>query len=369
MPGSYVFLKRTSMLCASLYGFLFSISLMSSSFTLLGEGFAHNLISSTANPLAGLFIGLFVTSIVQSSSCTTSIVVSLVASRSLPLSNAIPVIFGSNIGTSVTNVIVSLGHANRRGEFERAFSGAIVHDLFNIIGVLMIFPLELNFRMIERISLWATGLISHSGGMQLASPINHIIDPLKGPLIGFFSGYHYGGYVLALFSAILLFASLRAMTRLMRQVMMGPIEGLIHRFIFKSPHISFFVGLITTAIVQSSSITTSLLVPLIGAGILTVEAAFPFMLGANVGTTVTALLASLATVGDESFSGITIALAHMFFNIFGIILIYPLRRIPIGLARRISGILTAKNRNAIVFIIAAFYLIPLAVIIASNAID
>jgi sodium-dependent phosphate cotransporter len=91
-----------------------------------------------------------------------------------------------------------------------------------------------------------------------------------------------------------------------------------------------------TIAVQSSSITTSLLVPMCAAGVLTLRNAFPIMLGANIGTTVTALLASLAT---DNENGLTIALVHTLFNVGGVMIIYPipaLRGIPIRLARLLS---------------------------------
>ena len=89
---------------------------------------AESLIKTTSNPLVGLFIGILATSIIQSSSSTTSIVVGLVAGGALNVANAIPIIMGANIGTSVTNLLVSMTQVKRNAEFERAMSAAIVHD-------------------------------------------------------------------------------------------------------------------------------------------------------------------------------------------------------------------------------------------------
>ncbi|MGB6866044.1 MAG: Na/Pi symporter, partial [Candidatus Aminicenantaceae bacterium] len=125
-----------------LYLFLFSIELMGTSLKMLGKGLAEALITTTTNPLIGLFVGVLSTSIVQSSSFTTSIVVGLVAGGALNVVNAIPIIMGANIGTSVTNILVSLTQIRRSVEFKLAFAAAIVHDFFNVLAVLVLFPLQ-----------------------------------------------------------------------------------------------------------------------------------------------------------------------------------------------------------------------------------
>ena len=99
---------------ALLYCFLVSIGLMGSAFKGFGKGFAESLIKTTSNPLVGLFIGILATSLVQSSSTTTSIVVGMVGSGVIAVPNAIPIVMGANIGTTVTNTLVSLGHVSRR---------------------------------------------------------------------------------------------------------------------------------------------------------------------------------------------------------------------------------------------------------------
>jgi sodium-dependent phosphate cotransporter len=98
----------------------------------MGEGMARELPASTANPFVGLFVGILATSIVQSSSTVTSITVALVAGGGLDVAWAIPIIIGSNLGTSVTNAIVAAGQINRPEEFKRAFAAAVVDDFFEI---------------------------------------------------------------------------------------------------------------------------------------------------------------------------------------------------------------------------------------------
>jgi sodium-dependent phosphate cotransporter len=121
---------------------------------------------------------------------------------------------------------------------------------------------------------------------------------------------------------------------------------------------------VTTASVQSSSATTSLLVPLAGTGVLSLRQIFPYTLGANIGTTITAILASLST---GSPAAVTVALAHLSFNILGIAIFYPLRALPIWLAKHAGRIASRSKRNsaAAVVIFIALIFIPLLYILLS----
>ena len=106
-----------------LYLFFISIELIGAAFKGFGKGFAEQLIATTSNPIMGLFIGILATTLVQSSSMTTSILVGMVAVGTISVRNAIPVVMGANIGTTVTNTIVAMAHITRKQEFQRAFGG------------------------------------------------------------------------------------------------------------------------------------------------------------------------------------------------------------------------------------------------------
>jgi sodium-dependent phosphate cotransporter len=117
--------------------------------------------------------------------------------------------------------------------------------------------------------------------------------------------------------------------------------------------------------VQSSSITTSLVVPLAGAGVLTLKKIFPFTLGANIGTTITALLAALT----GTVSALVAAGSHLFFNIFGILIIYgikPLREIPLKCADLISDYAVKNKLIPIFYLLIMFVVIPLAIILLNQ---
>ena len=125
--------KQTVFLVGTLFAFLLALNLMSGGFKLLGSDIAMQIISITSNPFVGLFVGLLATALVQSSSTTTSMIVAIVASGTLNLQSAVPMIMGANIGTTITNTIVSLAHAGHKEDFKRAFAAATVHDFFNSV--------------------------------------------------------------------------------------------------------------------------------------------------------------------------------------------------------------------------------------------
>ena len=332
---------------------------------MLGAGFSEKLLVATTKPIVGVFIGILVTSIVQSSSMTTSLTVGLVGSGVLNISSGIFIVMGANIGTTVTNTLVALGQITWRQEFKRAFSAAIVHDLFNILTVMILFPLEVAFGFLSKISLFLTRIFSECGGVQIANPVKIIISPtvdfLKKLVFEILLLPRAAGIsVLITLSVILLFISLFFLVKILKSVMSDRLKILVDKYLFKTAFTSMFLGFLVTALVQSSSITTSLIIPLVGAGILTVEKIFPYTLGANVGTTTTALLASLATVGHGT-AGVTVAFSHLIFNLCGITIFYPLRKIPIGTAKWIGKKCSEKRIFALLFL-TFFFLIPLLVI-------
>lgn len=369
-----------------LYFFLVSIGLMGAAFKGFGRGFAEQLIRTTSNPFVGLFIGILATSLVQSSSTTTSIVVGMVGSGVITVSNAIPIVMGANIGTTVTNTLVSLGHFTRREEFKRAVGGATVHDFFNLIVVAILFPLELVTRWVHSV-VWASGdsakgvlewlatgmsqVFAHVGGVKFTSPIKlateptiHLIehlfkDSLNIPL--------QHSYILVLIAAVMiLFFSLFFLVRSMRSLVISKVEAALNEVLGRNAVIGIFGGLLFTLVVQSSSITTSLLVPLIAAGVLTIETAFPVVIGANVGTTGTAILASFAT---GNILGIKIAFVHFLFNVIGVLCIYPVkvfRAIPINLAYSLGDLAYRKRQYALIYVLGVFFVIPALLVFLYN---
>lgn len=350
-----------------LYMFLVSIKLLGSGFEMLGGSFSERLIATTSNPFVGLFIGILATSIVQSSSTTTSTVVGLVASGALTLENAVPIIMGANIGTTVTCAIVSLGHVRRHEEFRRAFAAANVHDFFNLIAVLILFPIEITTHFLSRTAQTLSSLLVGGQAITFASPVKRIIAPAVNALVQAARGLaaDRAPFLVVALAIVLLFLSLYLLVRQTKRLALGRAEIVIDKLIGRSGTTGMAVGAGVTAVIQSSSVTTSLLVPLAGAGVVTLEQIFPVALGANVGTTVTALLASLT----GGAGGLTIALVHTLFNITGILIVYPfrpVRRIPIILARKLADKAVTSKRYVALFVIGLFYVVPALLILLSR---
>jgi sodium-dependent phosphate cotransporter len=356
-------LLRMLALAAVLYAFLYSIELLGGTFKLLGKDFAVGLIQTTSNPFTGLLIGIVATSLVQSSSTVTSIVVGLVAGGALTVTGAIPVVMGANIGTSVTNIIVALGHMTRPQEFQRAFAGATVHDLFNTCCVTLFLPLEISTHFIERSARWAEELLVGQGGVTFQSPLKMIVKPVvkltERTIVDLTGNETIAAVIMVILSLGLLFLSLHLLVKLMRRLILGRVEVLMHRYVFRNALAGLLAGVVVTVLVQSSSVTTSLTVPLLAAGFVTVEQIFPVILGANVGTTVTALLASMVT---GSAPALVVALAHSFFNIYGILVFYPLRRIPISAAKWLGRMTLRSRLFGVAYVVVVFFLIPLGLI-------
>ncbi len=339
---------------ALLYLFFVSIELLSSAFKLAGAGFAEQLVGSVSEPLKGLLLGFVATGIIQSSSTTTTIVVGLVASQQLSIELAVPVIMGANIGTTTTNTLVSMGHVTRPGEFEKAFAASTVHDFFNVLSAVTLLPIETLFHPVQRMATFLELTFEGAGGISLASPLKVVVRPLTELITGVLPVT----IPLAILALAGLFFALRQMMSVMRGAILSRMESLFNRVLFRNDAASFGLGLVTTATVQSSSATTSLIVPLAGTGVLNLRQIFPYTLGANVGTTVTALLASFSL---GSPAAIIVAFAHLSFNILGITIYYPLKALPIWLATK-AGRIAARSRGssaAVIIIYISMIFLPL----------
>ena len=149
---------RVFVVIGLLYLFLVGVKVLGGSFKLMGGGFAKGLLNATANPILGLFSGMFATVLIQSSSVTTSIIVGLVASGTLPMGGAIPMVMGANLGTSVTNSLVSLGYLKNQRQFKDAFAAATIHDFFNILTVAVMLPLELATGFLAKTATYFAGV-------------------------------------------------------------------------------------------------------------------------------------------------------------------------------------------------------------------
>eukprot|EP00057_Strongylocentrotus_purpuratus_P030195 XP_780963.1 PREDICTED: sodium-dependent phosphate transport protein 2B [Strongylocentrotus purpuratus] len=425
-------LLKLVLLLGCLYLFICALDFLATAFRLLGGEAAGEVLQNSellANPVCGLMIGVLVTVLVQSSSTSTSIIVSMTSARIISVRLAIPIIMGANIGTSVTNTIVSLGQVKEKNEFRRAFGGATVHDMFNWLSVLILLPLEVIAQPLFRLTL----LIVESAGIErnnvkieilkvITKPFTNLViridkgaiedtalNPnltdvrlLKTCLVETpevitaspgdmttalmssttpkpcewhwfaYSGFSdtVAGIVMLVFALVLLCLCLVCIVKLLNSLLKGSIAIVIKKFVnadfpgylsFLTGYIAILIGAVCTFIVQSSSIFTSAMTPLVGIGVITLERMYPLTLGSNLGTTATGIIAALPNEGKDLANAMQVALSHLFFNIFGIMIWYPipfLRKLPIGMAR-VMGNTTAKYRwFAIFYLLMMFFVMP-----------
>ncbi|XP_076595292.1 sodium-dependent phosphate transport protein 2A [Chaetodon auriga] len=425
-----IIISKIPLLFVLLFFFVCSLDTLSSAFQLAGGKVAGDIFQDNvvlSNPVAGLVVGILVTVLVQSSSTSTSIVVSLVASGLLEVRSAVPIIMGSNIGTSVTNTIVAMMQAAERTEFQRAFAGATIHDCFNWLSVLVLLPLEVASGLMTRLSdLLVTSFMLQPGEEApellkvITEPVTKLIIQLDKCVI---TGIAMGnedmrnrrlvkewcqtdlvmsnvstddcgpdnssqtslrcrhlfvstelsdlsvGLILLAGSMAVLCTCLLLLVKLLNSLLKGQVAKVIHKAIntdlsypfgWLTGYMAMVVGAGVTFVVQSSSVFTSTMTPLVGIGVISLERAYPLTLGSNIGTTATALLAALASPGNKLAPAIQIALCHLFFNVFGILLWYPLpfMRLPIRMAR-VLGERTAKYRwFAVLYLLLCFLLLP-----------
>lgn len=357
---------RGLLVVALLYLFLVGVALLTEGIERLGSEVHEAIFQGVTNPVAGLFAGILATVVVQSSSVSTSTIVSLVAAGVVNVEVAVPMVMGANIGTTVTNTLVSLGHLRHTEEFRRAFAGATMHDFFNVLAVLVFLPVQLLTGFLSEAARWSADLLSGGevpAGGQFESPLKEAVGVGAGQVEGMLAALAAGrllGVVSILVGVGLIFLTLVAITRNMRLLVAARIERSLNAALTRSGLVGIGVGTVVTVAVQSSSITTSILIPLIASGILVLEAAYPITLGANLGTTVTALIASLALPGLEP---LTIALTHTLFNLGGILVFYPipaLRRLPLRFARLLATLAVRNRALAAAYVFGGFLVIPMA---------
>ncbi|MDH5804506.1 MAG: Na/Pi symporter [Gemmatimonadota bacterium] len=360
-------LIRTVVVVLLLYVFLIGVNGLGAGFKALGGEMLDLFFSATENPFMGLMVGILATTLVQSSSVTTATIVGFVAApeNPLPIANAVPMIMGANIGTTVTNTIASLAHMGRKEEFRRAFAVATCHDFFNYMVVLVLLPLELMTGFLQKSAFALASAFSGVSGADYDSPIKGAIKaggkPVTAAIEAVFGDGRLGAVMLIVASGAIIFVALLSIVSVMRSAMQSRVEGMVSRALENNAIIAIAIGIVATVMVQSSSITTSLLVPLAGAGVLTLTQAFPVTLGANIGTTVTALLAALAATDDNAHAGLTIALVHLLFNLSGTLLVYPfpkIRRIPLNWARKLADVAVESRKWALLYVVLLFYMVP-----------
>ena len=466
-PWPVRYLVNTLIILFLLWLFLVGLSLMGNAFKGLSGKGAAQLIGSVDNPVAGVAFGVLGTVLLQSSSTSTSVVVTMVAAGILSVHNAIPIIMGANIGTSVTASIVSHVHITDKEEFKRGFQGATVHGAFNYLTVLVLFPVEVTTGFLKRVSSVCAEFVLNEmlgTGAKWTSPTKIVTSPATTPIIkinkdlikdiaqgclpckttdeglcrndlpdgdiyteatmacdlvphpSFCHDYekveiegedekvkfHFciskedweqrhmvdekivskgyaaqlgdvtGSTVVLLFSLFLLCFALYWIVRILHFLVLNSGRGsgesaednkfvrVTRKVLGMHPILSIIYGMVMTVSVQSSSIVTSTLTPLVALDIITVEQVLPLTLGANIGTTCTAFLASIVS---ESGEAIQVSICHLLFNLIGILIWFPLkpmRAVPLAWARLMGEYVLEFPWFGAFYIGVSFVFLPIA---------
>ena len=362
-----------------LYLFLVGITCLGGGIKSLGKGVMDAYFAADMNPFLALMVGILATTLVQSSSVSTSIIVGLVGAGQISVAAAIPMVMGANIGTTVTNTIASLAHSSQDNEFRRAFAAATCHDFFNYLSVAVLLPVELITRSLfgrgalEYIAQIGAEMTTGAPGGKFKSPLKASFKAGKKVVEGGLESLGFDDkalhIALAVAGGLIILITLTLIVKVMRGVVATRLERYVNRVLGSGGLVAIIVGIVLTVMAQSSSITTSVMVPLAGAGLVTLRQIYPITLGANIGTTVTALIASMAVTGDAAFAARQVALVHLAFNLSGILIWFVperTRRVPLAAATWMADVGASSKRNAVLYVFGAFYVLPAVVFIIAD---
>lgn len=338
--------------------FIFAIDLLTVAMGRINSGLALDILQATENPFISLFIGLLVTALIQSSSTVTASVVAIVASGNLTLQQAVPIVLGANIGTTLTSTLVSLSYVMDNKEFRRALSAGISHDVFNILSVILLFPLEIYFGFLSKIAAHIAGWFASDNSFEGPIVYNRmftrtwtdwLVDQINLPLVAM------------IISILLVFFAINVLSTAMYKSFVRDTFEDINKVIFQKTGLAFLYGVFFTAAVQSSTVTTSLVVPLVASKKVSLGKAFPFIIGTNIGTTITAVIASIY----KPEAAIALALVHVLFNSFGALVLLPfsyIRAFPVWIANYMGKISLRYRFVGFAYILLTFFIIPFLLI-------
>jgi sodium-dependent phosphate cotransporter len=355
-------------LIALIFAMLTAVGLIGGGFKVATQEHASTLFEYASNPILGLIIGMVCTALLQSSSTVSSIIVAMVAGG-LPITIAIPMMMGANIGTSITNTIVSLGHIGNKQEFQRAFNAATIHDFFNIFAVLIFLPIEILFGVLEKTSAFLVSFVTFGSPTDIGgfNPIKLITSPIIDTVKSLTESLSpvWDGTARIAIGMVLIILSITWMGKIMKSLMVGRARQMLQNSLGRGAISGIASGTLVTVLVQSSSTTTSLMVPLVGNGIVTARSIYPFTLGANIGTCITAVVAALSITGPNANLALQIAFVHFVYNSMAVLLIYGVsfwREWPPNLSYQLSLRVAEQKAYGIAYIAGVFFIVPLLAI-------
>ena len=354
-----------------IYLLICAVSIISRGFAGLGSDAAHTMFAFAEHPWVALSVGVLGTVLIQSSTTTTAIAVTAVGSGALPIRSAVPIILGANVGTTVTTTLVALTFIRNRDEFRRALAASSIHDFYNWLSLLILFPVELIWHPLERLSRSLTDALYGTGWLPDPARFN-FVQAVTRPVVNGVTRAtsHLSSSLGPLFTivigAVLILAAVNYLGKLLKLLLVGRARDILIAAVGRNPYLAMASGMGVTAITQSSTITTSVLVPFAGAGILTPGQIYPVTVGANLGTTFTVVFAAFAVVGQDAKIGLQAAFVHLLYNLLAIVVIYVnpiLRPVPLFCAETFSRVAAERKWVIAVYLVAVFFALPATIII------
>lgn len=337
----------------------------------LGTGTVSRLFELATNPFIGLLIGILATAAIQSSTTVTTLTVAAVGTGAVSVPVAIPIILGANIGTTVTASLVAFSYVGDRTNFRRAFTSASLHTWFNLTFVTVAFPLELLFQPLQRFTDLVAESLSQDGTTGTGRGLFHLFAPLIDTigtegLLGSLLSPQTAALASIVLGVTLVLTAVRILNAQLSILTAAATRTLLERSSGASEALGVFSGTVGTAAVQASSITVSSLLPFAVTKSLKLREILAITLGANVGTTLMALITALAVPSALGAYAVQAGLVHVTFNTTGtllVLLVRPLREWIIRLAE-ISGRLAARGYSYVATaMLLGYFLIPAVVIL------
>lgn len=306
------------------------------------------------------FFGIIATATVQSSSAITTLAVAFVAKGDLSLQYAIPIVIGSNIGTTVTPLIFSYVHSDKRGPFKRALKIAFAHNLFNVYTAVIMVFVELKFGLLTYSCTWL-GHLFFSSALEKSYFIPLFVKDFVEPISNYLAGIFKFRWLSAIIGFVGMYLTIKGFVKLFASNNINSNDSIVNKFLFNKGYKPLVVGLFGTAVIHSSSATISILQTIACSYKVPLKKTYNFILGANIGTTFTALLAGLF----NAELALSLAIAHFLFNLIGVLIwgILPFMRNAIhDTAENMSKIFEKYRASLIIYISILFFLTPLLLI-------
>ncbi|CAJ0568073.1 unnamed protein product, partial [Mesorhabditis spiculigera] len=387
-----------------LFVYICALAQIATAFSLIGSFGLGKVIKDSPliqDPISGLILGMVATVVLQSPTATVTVLVSMVAANMITVHTAIPVMIGSELGSSMVNSFVSMAYSGDKEQFRRAFAAATLPDVFNFCNLVVILPIEIATSAIEKLS-WKITLD------YLTDPFNKLILQVNEveirnatiaresfppdhsfvsrcvfangsriancPYKHIFAYSSIGdmaiGVIVVVGSVIALICCLCGIVHLITKMLSGrlavPLRKALDKevpqpFKWLTGYIIMFIGMVVTLLLQSNSIFSSSSNAISGNWCYFIEKVYPLTLGSNIGATFAGVIAAMSADETRFEKTLHMAMCSVIYNIIGTLMFYVIpwtRKIPIFLCMRLGNATAEYRWFIIVYILGLFVILP-----------